>query len=220
MTGPLQVLLMAGPLAFYLYVLAIWQGGARPRVVSGAVDAALLSVGIGGLLTYGPFGQLVVAMIFGAPTAIHWVAMTSAMVLAGLGMVRAATRRVVVYHVGPEVLDQVMEDVLDLRTDRYVRTFGGFEHRSRTHGLRVHVSPLFGAAVIEAIGQEPERTIQELGGKLKARLDRAPVPPATTATILYGLSALTMLVALTGLLMTQPRTREALRVLLQKLQGG
>jgi hypothetical protein len=220
MTGPLQVLLTAGPLAFYLYILAIWHGGRHPRIISGPVNAALLAFGIGSLLTFGPFGQLVATMLFGVPGALHWLALTLAMVLAGLLMVRWSARRLVVYHVDPEILDRAMEDVLDLWKDRYIRTIGGFEDRSRLHGLTVQVVPLLGTAVIEAIGPDPEPLIQDLTGRLQAHLERAPTPSTSVAGILYGLSALTMLIALAGMFLTQPRAHEALRVLLQRLQGG
>lgn len=220
MTGPWQVLVTAGPLASYFSLLAIWHGGRHPRIISGPVDAALLAFGLGGLVTFGPFGQLVAAMLFGVPGARHWLALTLAMVLAGSLMARGSARRLVVYHVDPEILDRAMEDVLELRGDRYVRTIGGFEDRPRSHGLTVQVVPLLGTAVIEAIGPDPGPRIQDLKGRLQARLEWAPTPTATVAGILYGLSALTTLIPLAWMFLAQPRAREALRVLLRRLQGG
>src|SRR6516165_2656550 len=58
MTSPLQYALMVGPLAFYLWLLACWNSGRSPRVVSGLVDHALLVFGVGGVLAFGPLGQL------------------------------------------------------------------------------------------------------------------------------------------------------------------
>jgi hypothetical protein len=220
MTGPLQVLMTAGPLAIYFYVLAIWQGGRHPRVVSGTIDAALLAFGVGGLLTFGPFGHLVLTMFFGVPTVLHWVGLTLLMVLVGASWARWSAHRLVVYHVDPEVFDRVMRELLDLREERYVRTFDGFEDRARRIALKVQIVPLLGTAVIEAIGRDAGPEIRELIGRLRARLERAPTPTTAVASILYSLSTLTMLVSMGEMFLTQSRAREALRVLIQRLQGG
>src|SRR5882757_922117 len=50
MSSPWQYALTVGPLGFYLWVLAVWQSGRRPRVVRGLVDFALLAAGLGGVV--------------------------------------------------------------------------------------------------------------------------------------------------------------------------
>jgi hypothetical protein len=220
MTGPLQVLLTTGPLAFYFYVLAIWQGGRHPRVVSGRVDAALLAFGVGGLLTFGPFGHLVMTMLFGMPTPLQWLELTLLMVLVGFTWVRWSAQRLVVYHVDPQILDQALMDLLDLRQGHHVRTLDGFEDRSRKVGLKVQIVPPMGTAMIEAIGPDPEQRIGQLHRQLQERLAQAPTPSSAVASLLYGMSALTMLASMAGMFLTQPRARAALRGLLERLQGG
>ncbi len=113
-----------------------------------------------------------------------------------------------------------MRELLDLREERYVRTFDGFEDRARRIALKVQTVPLLGTAAIEASGRDAGQEIRELIGRLRARLERAPTPTTAVASILYSLSTLTMLVSMGGMFLTQSRAREALRVLIQRLQGG
>src|SRR5438309_1399111 len=62
MNGPWQYALTVGPLGFYLWVLGLWQSGRRPHVVRGLTDFTLLAFGVGGVLAFGPFGQLLARM--------------------------------------------------------------------------------------------------------------------------------------------------------------
>jgi cytochrome b561 len=47
-----------------------------------------------------------------------------------------------------------------------------------------------------------------------------PARSTDVAVFFFGLSALTMLVPLTGYLLTQPRARATFRFLLERLHGG
>ncbi len=67
MSLPMQVALTVGPLACYFYVVGVWQSGRRPRVVAGPVDFAVLALGVSGLVTVGPVGQVLMRLIFGMP---------------------------------------------------------------------------------------------------------------------------------------------------------
>jgi hypothetical protein len=151
---------------------------------------------------------------------LYWLELTLLMVLVSLSWVRWSARRLVVYHVDPEVLDQALVALLGVREGRHVRILGGFEDHSRKNGLKVQIVPPMGTAVIEAIGQDPEKAIRELQSPLRERLEQAPTPSTAVANLLYGMSALTMLVSMAGMFLTQPRARAALRVLLERLQGG
>ena len=83
-------------------------------MVAGPVDVGLLTVGLGGLVAFGPFGRAVLGRLVGegaGPLAWSiWVGVVGlwALVLAG-----SASFRVTVYHVDPEELDRAVRDALD-----------------------------------------------------------------------------------------------------------
>src|SRR5438105_4809609 len=71
MTSPVQLALMVTPLAVYLYLLAVWQAGRHPRVVSGRLDVWLLALGLGGLALLGPLGQWLLGLLSKNPGSLH-----------------------------------------------------------------------------------------------------------------------------------------------------
>ncbi len=214
-----QVALTAGPLAFYLAVLAAWQGGRQPRVVSGPLDFGLLVVGVGGLLTFGPFGQLMARALFGKPNLLDWLTLISGEGLVATVLTRRALRRVAVYCVDPETLNRSLREALDLGPGQFVATLGGFEDRVEARGISVEVSPRSRAAVIEAYGRDPEDFINELAPRLQEQLRDVSMPPSPLSWILSGLWGLTTLAFLAGLFFAQPQARAALRAFLQRLNG-
>ena len=220
MISAAQVALTAGPLAFYLAVLAAWQGGRHPRVVSGPLDLGLLVLGLGGLLTFGPFGQVVARALFGKPNLLDWLTLISGEGLVATVLARRALRRVAVYCVDPETLNRSLREALDRGPGRFVATLRGFEDRAEARGISVEVSPGSRAAVIEAYGREPEELINELAPRLEERLRDVPMPPSPLSWILSGLWGLTTLAFLAGCFFAQPQARAALRALLQRLNGG
>ncbi len=215
-----QVALAAGPLAFYLAVLAAWQGGRHPRVVSGVLDFGLLAVGVGGLLTFGPFGQVVARALFGKPNLLDWLTLISGEGLIATVLARRALRRLAVYCVDSETLNRSLREVLDRGPGRFVATLGGFEDRAEARGIAVEVTPRSRAAVIVAYGREPEELINELAPRLEERLRGVSMPPSPLSWILSGLWGLTTLAFLAGCFLAQPQARAALRALLQRLNGG
>ncbi len=219
MIGAAQVALTAGPLAFYLAVLASWQGGRHPRVVSGPLDFGLLAVGVGGLLTFGPFGQVVARALFGKPNPLDWLTLISGEGLVATVLARRALRRVAVYCVDPETLNRSLREALDRGPGRYVATLGGFEDRVEARGISVEVTPRFRAAVIEAYGREPEDLINDLAPRLEDGLRGVSMPPSPLSWILSGLWGLTTLAFLASTFLAQPQARAALRALLQRLNG-
>jgi hypothetical protein len=218
MSSPVQLLLTVTPLAGYFYLLAIWQAGRHPRVIAGAVDATLLAVGVGGLILFGPFGQVVAEALFDRPGPLHWLLLTLTAALLVASLSRRSSRRLVVYHVAPETLESALRALLG--PDGFVRTLDGYEDRARGRGLRVELSPRWQSAVVEARGRDPDALIASLVPRLRDRLRESPVPAAEVSMVFFGLSALTMLVPLTGYLLAQPHARAALRVLLEHLRGG
>jgi len=219
MTGAFQVALAVGPLAFYLAVLAAWQGGRQPRVVSGPLDFALLAVGFGGLLTFGPFGQVMARSLFGKPNLLDWLTLISGEGLVATILARRALRRLAVYCIDPETLNRALREALDRRPGRYVATLGGFEDRAEARGISVEVSPRSRAAVIEAYGRDPEELINELAPRLEEGLRGVTVLPSALPWILSGLWALTMTAFVTSLFLAQPQARAALRALLERFNG-
>src|SRR5437016_1562493 len=112
MTSPVQLVLMVAPLAGYLYLLAVWQAGRHPRVISGTTDVALLALGVGGLVLYGPFGQLLARRLFGHPGPVPWLILTLAALLVVSWLTRGASRRLVIYHVDATALERALGEAL------------------------------------------------------------------------------------------------------------
>lgn len=218
MSSPLQLLLMVGPLAWYFYLLAVWQTGRHPRVVSGALDLILLALGISGLVVFGPLGELLIRIPSGRSEPGRRLVWTMLAILVVSILARRSSRRLVIYHVDPEALESALHDSLGL--EAYVRTADGFEDREHTRGIRVEVSPRWQSAVISAFGNDADGLIRELGPRLRMRLRTVHARTTEVPLIFFGLAALTMLVPLTGYLLTQPHARAALRGLLEHLRGG
>ncbi|WP_406695820.1 hypothetical protein V5E97_32950 [Singulisphaera sp. Ch08] len=209
-----------GLLALYLLVLARWHGGRFPRVVSGPADFAFLIFGVGGLVLFGPIGQTLAKMLFVRPNSLDWLSLASGMTLAALLVSRRAWRRLVIYHVDAATLDRVLEEILTRDSGQFVRTIHGFEDTTQGRGIRVDASSRWMTATIEAYGQEPERIIHALESRLEDRLrTTSPLASNVGGLLLMG-SALTLLLAMGGWLLAQPRALAALRGLIERLPGG
>ena len=83
MNSPWLYALTVGPLGFYLWTLALWHSSRHPKVVNGLTDFMMLAFGIGGVLAFGPFGQLLVRALSRRPDLIDWMVILSGMGLAG-----------------------------------------------------------------------------------------------------------------------------------------
>ena len=220
MTGPWQYVLTVGPLGFYFAVLGLWQSERHPRVVRGLTDFALLAFGVGGVLAFGPFGQLVARTLFGRPDIVDWLVIVSGLGLWASVLARKALRRTVVYHVDPASLLDALRDVLARGGGRFVETLTGFEDRTAPRGLRVDFTRRLRCAVVEAYGFDPEGLIQDIRPRLSERLRHVTRPRSRVAFAFYGSSLLVMLSPLLRSLLTQPRAMESLRVLIERLRGG
>jgi hypothetical protein len=220
MSTPIQFALAVGPLAFYFYLLAIWQGGRHPRVVPGFWDSILLALGVGGLVAFGPFGHLVARMLFRRPDLLDWLAMASAMGLAATLLAQRASNRVVVYHIDRETLERVLDVVLGAGPERFLRTLHGFENRESGQTIVFDVSNGFQTAVVDVHGRDAANFARVLTARLRREFRDVAARPSPLSGVLIGLSGLTVLVPLAGFLLSQSQAREALRVLLQRLQGG
>ena len=219
MSSPWLYALTVGPLGFYLWVLGLWHSHRYPKVVAGLLDFTFLAIGVGGVLAFGPFGRLLARALFGEPDTLDWLVLVSGYGLVGTFLARRSLHRVVVYHVDPASLLLALEDVLLENNGRFSRTLRGFEDVERGSGLSVDTTPWLRSAVVEAHGRDAERLIREVRPRLSERLRSVDVGPSPVAFGLFGLSMIVMLTPLVGQLITQPRAREALRVLLEKLRG-
>jgi predicted LPLAT superfamily acyltransferase len=186
--------------------------------VAGASDVTLLAMGVGGLVLFGPFGQILVRILFGRPDLAHWLILTLASFLVISRVSRRASRRLVIYRVEADALESALRDVLE--PAGFLRTLDGYEDRTRARGFRVELSSRWQWAVIEATGRDPDSLIREFEPSLRERLRAVPARSTDVAVFFFGLSALTLLIPLTGFLLTQPRARAAFRALLERLQGG
>jgi hypothetical protein len=220
MTGQLPLSLAVAPLATYLFVLSLWHGGRHPRIVSGLADFALLAFGLGGLVVFGPLGQGLARILFRRPALLDWMALASVFGLVATLLARRSLRRLTVYHVDPEALVRALRETLDQVPGHFVRTLRGFEDRSRARGLTIEVTSSLRAAQLEAFGTDPEGLIQELRPRLRLRLRRVEVPPSQVAWWLLGGSGLLLLIPMARFFLNLPQAHDALRVLIERLQGS
>ncbi len=220
MTGPWQYALTVGPLGFYLWVLAVWQGARHPRVVRGSVDFGLLAFGLGGLLAFGPFGQLLARMISPRPDVFDRLVVVSVLGLWAMYLGRKSSRRLVVYHIDADAIRPALDEVLSRNQGRFVKTMAGYEDVSMPRGLRIESTRWLRCAVVEAHGVDAEALIRDIHPFLEKRLRGETSPSSSIALTLYACSIVVMLVPLVDLLLSQPRARETLRVLLERLRGG
>jgi hypothetical protein len=215
-----QNALASAMFALYLFILATWHGGSRPRMVSGFRDIAMLTFGIGGLLLFGPFGQSLARLLFGKPGTLAWVTLAAGMSLIVVLLSRRAWHRLVIYHVAPASLEKALREVLDQMPGRFVTTLHGYEDTKRERGLWVEVSPKMKTATIEAYGHDPARLIQELEPELKKQLAQVPTPSTRIAWLLLGACAVFLLVPSAAWLLHEPHTRDAFRALFERLSGA
>jgi hypothetical protein len=219
MDSPWLYALTVGPLGFYLWAIALWHSDRHPRVVPGLLDYTLLALGVGGVLAFGPFGQLVTLALFTRPGLLDRMVVASGLGLVASVLARRSLHRAVVYHVEPATLLDALEDVLRDVDGRFTRTLTGFEDAERGRGVVIDVTPWLRSAVVEAYGASSERLIRDIRPLLRDRLRRVVAGPSRIALLFYGLSMAVMIAPLMVMFLSQPRTREALRVLLERLRG-
>lgn len=218
----MRVALVVGPLAAYFAALGVLQGGRRPVIVPGPWDALLLACGLGGLLVFGPIGELLVRRLFPAPSLWAWLALASAYGLILLVWIPRTSRRLVIYRIRPEDLRRVVREALLALPGAYAPTVRGFEDREHGRGLTVEASHWLRSGTIDAYGRDPEALITAIGPILRDRTHKLADEPAapTLAVVWFGLAMLTVLLPFATILMSRPQVLDALRALLDRLGGG
>lgn len=221
MNSTVQLALMLSPMAFYLYVVAVWQSGRHPRVVAGPVDFGLLLFGLSGLLICGPIGWLMVsrAAAFGTPSVWAWLVLLCSFGLLAVPWIPRSFRRAVIYNIDPEQLDQGLREALEALPNSFERTLTGYEDRQNHRGVRVEASARFRTATLEAYGGDAELLIRQLQAELRTRLLSPVGRPSAIAWILLGL-CLALIAPVLAALLSRPQTRAALRAFFDRLHGG
>ncbi len=219
MTLAAQIALTATPLSAYFYALGVWHGGRGPRLVSGPVDAALLTAGLGGLVAFGPVGQIVIARLAGSRAGpIPWALWVALLATWAVVFALSAARRLAVYNVTEADLDRAVREALGQLDGRFVATVQGFEDPERGTGLAVRCSRRLRAGSVEAHGSDPEAFLAELKPRLRVALGRITTHPSATSTALFGTACAVMLVPVAGFFLANPRAKDALRALLHSLR--
>ena len=219
MTPAMQIALTATPLAAYFYALGVFHSGRRPRMVAGPFDVALLAIGVGGLVAFGPFGRAVIGRLAGEGAG--WVAWTIWVGLVGLWtlvLAGSAALRVTIYHVSPEDLDRAVREALDRMDGQFASTLKGYEDAVRRSGVLVRPSRRLHSGSVEAYGRYPDALIRDLKPALREALSRLPQRVTGVSHAFFGLACLTMLVPVSGHFLANPRAQEALRALMQSLR--
>ncbi len=213
-----QIALTAIPLSAYFYILGTLQGGRRPRVVSGPVDFALLAFGAGGLVAFGPVGQVVVGRVVGGGAGVWawsaWTALLAAWTFAFSGW---TARRVAIYNIDRAGLDGAVRAALNEVGGDFRPTLRGYEDPARRSGVLIQASSRFLAGAVEAYGTGPEELIRALEPKLREAVARIPRRPSIVATALFAAACLATLVPAAAFLLTHPRARQAFRAILRPL---
>ena len=194
MSGSLRMILALGPLVAYFFTLAVWTSGKRPRVVTGTLDYALLSFGIGGLIAFGPIGEMLVRLAFRSTGLWGWLAMASLFALVAMMGARRNARRLVVYQVSREALENAVGDAMAELCESVARTVRGFEDRKIEAGVVIEPPSLFRAGVVEAYGGQAERLIAELRFALRHRLQDVSSPSTALGAFWFMISSATVLV--------------------------
>jgi len=220
MSPSIQYVLTVGPLGFYLWLIAFWHSGRHPRVVSGLVDFTLLALGVGGVIAFGPLGQLAARRLFDRPDAFDWLTIVSSVGLVATILARRSLTRVIVYHVSEKDLASAMEAVLHAENLPYVRTLHGYQDPTGRRGLRIEVTQIPSCVTIEAVGPDPEGLIRQIRSGLRKALRYVDSAPSLSALGLYAASFAVVVGPLLYFLSTQPHAREAFRAFLQRFRGG
>ncbi|MDB5352312.1 MAG: hypothetical protein JWN86_3559 [Planctomycetota bacterium] len=211
MSGSVRLALALLPLAAYCFVLGVWQSGKKPRIIAGPADFGLLAFGLGGLIAFGPVGQLVVGMVFPRPSLPAWLAVASFEGLVAMIVAIRTRKRLVVYNVEAADLDRAVGLAMESIAGTASRTVRGFEDIPGHRGVTVEVSPRLRIGVMESHGEQPERLTEAIHPVLLARLSEVPSRTTPLAVVWFSLSFVALLIPVSVALMARPEVRAVIR---------
>jgi hypothetical protein len=216
MTGPVRMVLAFLPLASYFGLLGKWQNGKRPRVISGPRDFLLLAFALGGLIAFGPVGQILVSTVFPRPSLSAWMAVASLTSLLAMVGASRARKRLVVYHVEADELDHALGRAMESVAGFTTRTIHGYEDVLGRRGVTVEIGRRLRFGVIEAYGEGAESLIVAVRPALISQLATVSPRPSHLGTILYALGCATFVLPIAAVVISRPDVQAALR----KIRGG
>ncbi|HEV3120923.1 MAG TPA: hypothetical protein VGY53_03435 [Isosphaeraceae bacterium] len=220
MSGAVQLALAIGPLATYVYIVAAFHSGRRPRVVSGLVDYLLLLFGLSGLVLFGPVGWLLVSHAGGPPGLLHFAALASALGLLAVPFVPRACRRLVVYNVDPVSFERALREAVEGLHNPFVKTLRGYDDPAHARGLQAEAHAWMRTAVVETYGQDAEPLAASIAASLRDRFRRHPLAgPSPVAWGLLGV-CLGLIVPVLIVVLTRPQAQAVWRALMHRLNGG
>ena len=179
--GVFHQCLAFGPVAVYLVLLGVMNLSRRPRLVSGARDAAALGLALSGMVIIGPL-----ALFFPDSSALRmgphgtklvWALLT---VLYGLGLVSLlllARPRLVIYNVSADRLRPILARVVE-RLDPDTR-WAGDSLVLPAFGVQMHVERaawMRNVCLVSAGSRQEEEGWRRLGTALGAVLAEVEVP--------------------------------------------
>jgi hypothetical protein len=217
MSSSLQYFLTVGPLAFYFFVLGVWQTGRRPRVVLGPTDVAMLAFGLGGLLVFGPIGHWLVDRLFPGPSVWAWLALPSLFCLLVLLWIPRAARRLVIYNVDRETLERALGEIIGALPVDFARTPHGYLDTNAGRTLNVEVGQRSRIAVIEAKGKDADAVIRAIARELHSKFRRVPARPTRLSRLWFVLAVLAMLPSF-GLYFARHEFRAAVQSFFHRIQ--
>ncbi len=188
-------------------------------MISGPIDVGLLAFGLGGLIAFGPFGRAVLGRLVGSHASpVAWILWLGVVILWAAVLAASASLRIAVYHISRRELERAVLEALSHVEGRFIATLNGFEDTKRGVGLTIKSVGWLRSGSVSAYGRDPEVLIRELNPRLKASLALFPQKTSAITHIMFGLAFLTMMVPLSGALLTNPRAKDALRALMHSLR--
>jgi hypothetical protein len=130
----------------------------------------------------------------------------------------SASLRISIYHIGPKELERAVAEALAQVGGHFHPTLSGFEDTKRGVGVTLKSVGWLRSGGISVYGRDPDVLVREIKPLLKLAIDKYPQRSSPITHIMFLLACLTMLVPFSSALLTNPRTKDALRALMHSLR--